>query len=106
MDFRSFASVSLSLMLIAAPGAPGAAHAGENDICQGRTVEALTTELMNTLQTRIVRVLVTLKATGQDRTATDRETSGVAEALRRAGAYMVEPIGGQSLLVVEIDRDR
>jgi hypothetical protein len=98
-------ALAVVLLLVAASGIPGAAQ-GENDMCKGRTAEATATELMNRLSSPIVRVLVKLKGDGQDRATLDHDTARLAAALRQDGALLAEPIGGQPLVVVEIDRDR
>jgi hypothetical protein len=92
---------ALAAVLLVAASRTAAAQ-GENDMCKGRTAEATATELMNRLSSPIVRVLVKVKGDGQDRAALDR----LAAALRQDGALLAEPIGGQPLVVVEIDRGR
>lgn len=94
-----------AVLLVAASGAPEAAQ-GENNMCKGRTAEAAAAELTNRSSSRMVRVLVTLQANGQDRAVLDNDTARLAAALRQDGAALAEPISGQPLVVVEIDRDR
>jgi hypothetical protein len=93
------------MLLVASFGIWRAAQ-GENDMCKGRTAEAMATELMNRLSSPLVRVLVKLKGEGQDRGTLDHDTARLAAALRQDGALVAEPIGGQPLVVVEIDRNR
>src|SRR5262249_21001425 len=94
-----------AMLMIAASGARGAAQR-ENDMCNARTTEAMAAELMNRLSSPVVRVLVKLKVDGQDRAALDHATATLAASLRHDGALVAEPIDGQPLVVVEIDRDR
>jgi hypothetical protein len=105
MAFRT----SRCSLLIAALGIialPGAAPA-EIGMCNGLTAERAAAELVRTLRTKIARVLITVKtADTPDRAAIDRLTMSVAEMLKRAGAYSAEPIGGQPIVVAELDRDR
>jgi len=105
MDLRRW----LCGLLIAALGMialPGAASA-EIGMCNGQTAEHAAAELVRTLRSKIVRVLITVKVSDkQDRAAIDRVTRSVAEMLKRAGAYSAAPISGQPLLVAELDKDK
>jgi hypothetical protein len=83
---------------------PGAALA-ENDMCDGRTVQAAAAELAVSAGPKVVRVLIRLK-TGPDRAAMDRDSGALAETLKQAGAYSAAPIGGQPLVVAELDKER
>ena len=96
-------------MLVLALGAwlaPGAALA-ENDMCDGRTAQSAAAELAMSPGPKVVRVLIKLKTPGgADRAALDRDSSALAETLKRAGAYSAAPIGGQPLVVAELDKER
>jgi hypothetical protein len=96
-------------MLVLALGAwvaPGAALA-ENDMCDGRTAQSAAAELAASSGPKVVRVLIKLKTPGgADRAALDRDSSALAETLKRAGAYSAAPIGGQPLVVAELDKER
>jgi hypothetical protein len=104
-----FRLTSIGAIVVAAFGTLGAPNAAlaENGMCNGRTAETAAAALIKDVPSRILRVLIKLKATGeQDRAAIDGDTLGFAETLRQAGAYVVEPIHGQRLLVAELDKDR
>jgi hypothetical protein len=73
-------------------------------MCDGRTAQAAAAELAVSAGAKVVRVLIRLK-TSPDRAAMDRESGALAATLKQAGAY-AEPIGGQPLVVAELDKDR
>ncbi|MCL2876426.1 MAG: hypothetical protein FWF12_09110 [Betaproteobacteria bacterium] len=92
-------------LLVATTEVFGMEQAG-NNMCNGRTVEAVAAELMSRSTSPMVRVLVTLlKTETQDRVALDSETALMADTFRQNGAVLAEPISGQPLVVVEIDRN-
>jgi len=95
----------LGIALFVTIGVFEMAQAG-NNTCNGRTVEAAAAELMSRSTSPMVRVLVTLlKTEAQDRAALDSETARMADVFHQDGAILAEPISGQPLVVVEIDRN-
>lgn len=89
--------MALAAVLLAAASVSSGATQGGNDMCEGRTAEAMATELMNRSSSPVLRVLVKLKADEQDLAALDHDTALLAAALRQDGALLAEPIGGQPL---------
>jgi len=101
---KLYGSLLGAALLVAVVWFFGAAQAGSN-MCNGDTVEAVAAELASRSTLLVVRVLVTLQqAKAQDRVALDLETTLMADVFLQEGALLAEPISGQPLVVVEIDR--